>query len=470
MNQRKVREEGLTRAALPLRPFALLLLQAILVGGFLFDQGRLEVHNVPDTVSYRQAARALNLRMTLAHYRTVGYPLLIRAVDRVSRDLTPIPWIQLFSWIAATALFFAAVARYFGSSWLALAAASPLLYASMIQLVNHMQPDFLSAAWVIASVSMILWLAVRPTSWPLWIGLGVVVLVSYHLRPAYLFLIGLAPLLAAVARLGVCPAEWRRILRWAAALALVTMLPYLAFAGLRWARVGHFGLVSFGGTNLAGVTASFLDDSVVAALPEEHRRLGGRMLTKRRDRGWEPYRLGDEPEPWFAQYSTNIWSVALGAAGRELQLRAAADGEGAERDQRPMRIQRNEMLSEFAFSVIRVRPDLYRQWVLAAFGHGFGKLLREGWVVWPFGLLLLTFPVERVLTRGRATGRPLVDASGRRLICFASLGVVFFLSYLLLLSLVSLPYDRYYFGTVLFLPSVLCAGLFVLWRRILTAR
>ena len=173
---------------------------------------------------------------------------------------------------------------------------------------------------------------------------------------------------------------------------------------------------------------------------------------------------------WFRQYSDNIWEVAVGSATRELKALAAANGEGAELDQRPMRIQRNEMLSEFAFSMIRLRPDLYRQWVMAALGHGFGKLSREGWVVWPFGLLLLTFPVERVLTRGRTRGRPLVGATGRRLICFAGLSAVFFLSYLLLLSLVSLPYDRYYFGTVLFLPSVLCAGLFVLWRRILTAR
>ena len=56
-----------------------------------------------------------------------------------------------------------------------------------------------------------------------------------------------------------------------------------------------------------------------------------------------------------------------------------------------------------------------------------------------------------------------------RLAGLAAIAVGFFLSYLGLLSLVSFPFERYFVGAVIFLPSTLCAMLFVLWRRILTA-
>jgi len=42
-------------------------------------------------------------------------------------------------------------------------------------------------------------------------------------------------------------------------------------------------------------------------------------------------------------------------------------------------------------------------------------------------------------------------------------------AYLLLVSLISFPFTRYFVSLTLFLPSALCAQFFVMWRRILPA-
>ncbi len=68
---------------------------------------------------------------------------------------------------------------------------------------------------------------------------------------------------------------------------LATTLPFLLFAGLSLAVVGHLGLVPFGGTNLVDLAACLLDAYVVRQLPEEHRGPARRMLEPaRRDRAW----------------------------------------------------------------------------------------------------------------------------------------------------------------------------------------
>ena len=456
-------------ASLAWRPLTLLVLQAVLVTAFLASQGRLELQSVPDTGSYREAARAASLGEALSHYRTVGYPLLIRAVSSLASSWAPIPWIQLLSWLAATSLFYRAVGRFFGSRWLALAMASPLLYASLLGMVNQAQPDFLAASFVVACLALALLVAMRPGSRWLWAGLGLAVLASYHLRPAYVFLIGFAPVMAAVARFCAERLAWRDLMRWTAGLALVTTLPFVAHAGLRWLTVGHFGLVSFGGTNLAGVTASFLDDAVVRELPQKSRRMARSMLRLRRQRGWTPYRLGAESISWFEQYSDNLWKVALVSAQEDLKRRRrAAAARGEQPSALPLRIERNQLLNEFGRDVIRLRPLLYGKWVTDAFVYGARKLPGEGWVLWPFVLLIPSLVIERFVSRPPAEGSAAAD-TGRRLAGLAAIAVGFFLGYLALLSLVSFPFERYFVGAVIFLPSTLCAMLFVLWRRILTA-
>lgn len=50
------------------------------------------------------------------------------------------------------------------------------------------------------------------------------------------------------------------------------------------------------------------------------------------------------------------------------------------------------------------------------------------------------------------------------------LGVGYLATYLLLVSLVSFPFSRYFVSMTLFLPSALCAQLFVIWQRILPTR
>lgn len=64
---------------------------------------------------------------------------------------------------------------------------------------------------------------------------------------------------------------------------------------------------------------------------------------------------------------------------------------------------------------------------------------------------------------------PLESNDLSTLIGLLALGVGYFAAYLLLVSLVSFPFTRYFVSLTLFLPSALCAQLFVMWRRILPA-
>ena len=264
------------------------------------------------------------------------------------------------------------------------------------------------------------------------------------------------------------------------------LIPYWSFCALRLATVGHFGLVSFGGTNLAGLAANFISGRVVTELPEEHRDLARRMLRIRRKKGWKPMTKKSRAEDFFAQYSDNIWKVAnpagkfeLGARKRMLKKK---DGEGGSVDlssaawqRQPSRVARNTIVGGMSKAVISTRLDLYLRWVRAAQLYGLRQLTDYLWIVVPFLAALISLPIlfvrrqkGGVEDRGqraepRRLGSPTMQET---LVALSLLGVGFFSGYLLLVSLVSFPFTRYFQSMILFVPTMLCAQVFVIWRQI----
>ncbi len=83
---------------------------------------------VPDTESYHVLARKETVEGALTHYRTYGYPLLIRVFGR-----SELPGRELWIYFFGVICFFGGVAAYTGSGWLAVAAASPLVYAEALR-------------------------------------------------------------------------------------------------------------------------------------------------------------------------------------------------------------------------------------------------------------------------------------------------------------------------------------------------
>ncbi len=458
--------DGLTRAGhLAARPATLLVVQLVLVFVFLAQNGRLEPAWVPDSRSYVIGSQADSLEDTLSHYRSFALPLLLRMVGGDG-----VPTTQVAIYFGSVLLFGYALRVYASSPWLALAAATPLAYHPVLALASMIQPDFLSAAMAVIAVSCLMLLAgpARAGRPLLWAGLTLSVFAAYHLRPAAVFLVPLIPAAGWLLRLCRKPAHPRVSWRWVAALACVTALPYLGFATTRWLTVGHFGLVPFGGTNLAGLTANFLDAEVVRALPEEQKSLARKMLRSRQRRQWRPLTLDGDVQEAFRQYSDNIWRISVQAAEREIKAankRALRSGK-APIERRYHRIVRNEMLGELSSSIIRLRPWLYFKWVRGALEYGLDQLLDFGWIRWPLLLILCTLPVA-LLHRPIAGPEP---SPHLVLLGLLALGLGYFLVYLLLVSLVSFPFARYFVSTLLFLPSALCAELFALWRAILARR
>ena len=95
-------------------------------------------------------------------------------------------------------LFFFAVRRFSESTWLAIAAAVPLPFAGVVNLIGLLQPDFLSAAFVLISVSCLLLVVTNTRNWAAWVGMGLGVPLAYQFRPAAQFLVLLVPVFAGV--------------------------------------------------------------------------------------------------------------------------------------------------------------------------------------------------------------------------------------------------------------------------------
>ena len=262
-------------------------------------------------------------------------------------------------------------------------------------------------------------------------------------------------------------------------MTVATLAPYWGFCTIRWVTVHHFGLVSFGGTNLAGLAANFISGGLVPELPAEHRRLAKRMLQLRRRIGWAPMRPGDRAEIFFAQYSDNIWKVANPASRfelrkrrLELERRRARNEVGPDPievwQKQPPNVARNTIVGATSKAVIRNRPELYFRWVKAAQLYGLRQLGDYVWIVGPFVIGLLSMPILIVRRKtasvptdngGAGAGGP-GPSERESLIVVGLLGIGFFFGYLFLVSLVSFPFTRYFQSMILFLPSVLSTQVF----------
>ena len=438
-------------AALAARPLPWLLLLLAISSVQVARDGLLTPRRVPDTVSYIQASRATSTTDALSRVRTVGYPLLLRLAAQPDNNFPGrwrwVPRVHLAAWLAAILLWWHGVSRFTGSSWAGFAAAAPLPWAQITGYLDIIQPDFLASALGLASLALLLLLVRRPGAAWVWPALGLAVAAGYHLRPAAVFLAGLVPVLAGLLALWALRRRPGRALGLAAGTAALTLLPLLAFAGLRWGVVGHFGLVSFGGYNLAGMAACFTDPGLAAELEPPIGETARRTYGARLRRGWQPMTGDDDPADFFPQYSDSIWDVAVQV------MKAQLSDEGAPQIDV---VAINQRLTEFGRAVVAARPRLYLRWIGAAMLYGLAQLDDDPWVLWPAALVALSLP----FTWRRRSGE-----SSRPFVAVMALGPVYFAAYLVLVSLVSFPFARYHASTTLLLPSSLTLALYWLWSR-----
>lgn len=457
-------------------PLPWLLVQLISVFLWLQAGGLLEPEIVPDTPSYRMLANAPTLERALSSHRTYGYPLFLKAIGYKAdgeingnharythRTFRKIPSVHAVIFLGAILLFWWSVRVYTGSAWLAFAMATPLPYAAIWGLVRRVQPDFLGAALGLLTVSLFILSTKRPRAL-IWAGLTVTLFLTYQVRPAYLFLVALLPLVGPVLWWVAHGEPGTRFWRFELGLIGVTALPLLLFFSLRWFVVGEFGLVPFGGHNAIGIAATFLDRDVTRSL-DRHREFAREILRKRESRELEPMPLGADTVLWYGQHNKNVWGIAVPAAMRRVGARPK-QRRLAESPGRAPRIEANQLLTELSADIIRRKPLHYLQWVRDSLLHCLNRAFTDPWIRWLAILLVLSVPFRLLVQRGPgllslAPG----DLERRRgLLALAALGFSFFFAHALIVVLVDVPYERFVWAMHLLIPSVLLGAFFELWR------
>ena len=403
----------------------------------------------------------------LSHVRTLGYPLFLQSIGWLSPELSVLPLLQALAFVAATVFFYSGLHRYGFSKALAAVIASTLLYSNIFLFYSsEIRPESLSLSLAIITVAFLFHLASKPGKrrWVLWIGFAVTLIATYQVRPAYLFLVLLTPLLGVGLLLIRTRPQKHALARFGMGLAAISIVPFLAFSGLRLAVVGHFGVVSFGGTTLIGIASQLLTEDMVKDLPADSQPLAVAILERRNametiplpsylasvnrnDFVWVYLAPGTRYDHvWMSKrYNIYIWELSLPVA-RELY------GDD------PVRI--DTELMKLSLGVIRSAPQRYARWFFGATIRGLA------WMTWRdlrfVGLLVVLGCVHmaRVLRNREAMPGA---AHSLELNSMLLVGCGFALAKLLFVALVAPTVGRYMAASGIFLPGILIVAI---WIRI----
>jgi hypothetical protein len=383
--------------------------------------------------------------------RTLGYPFLLRAAGMLAPEYRAIPWVHL-ALLSGTIIFFdSALRRYGCSPWEAFLAACGVLYAVLPwrNQVAWVLTDFPGMLMAVNSIGCLFWLLGNRRSFLAWLGLAFAVFAAYSIRPAYLFLVPLVPCLGLVlsrVRWG-CSLRSARSWGFAGALAVVCLVPLLAYCTLRFAVVGRFGLVSYGGYTLSGLASELVDPEIDNELPVAHRPLAKAVRDKRAELGMKsifPGRFGVDMALFERQLSPNIFKVAVPSAKRLY---------GEE-----LLVHEPELLA-FSKEVIAARKAKYFRWAAFYPPRCLAKILFFEWSLWlflPAALVLSLLGRRSPLGGKKGTSNPAdVDCPVRIIAPFCWLGPAYFLASVATLCLAGSPADsRLAVPTGVFLPPL----------------
>jgi hypothetical protein len=253
--------------------FLLLLLIAAALAAALFALNWFQPASFPDTGRYVFAAQSAN------PWGDVRHPLygwLLMLLERAGGGQALVPAIQFGVHILAAAVLYAAcrVAGMDRSAALSLGLAAVLSQCLVIW-GRAVLPEMLSVSLLLIAMAAVVAAAQQRWFLLLTVVYGAAVGLSYTLRPIVMPAVIVLPLVYLLFS-RIVTREW-----WLARmllLALIGFSPFVAQATYRWQAVGDFGLVSFGGFGVSGMTVQMLTPDVVERLPEQHRPLATQML------------------------------------------------------------------------------------------------------------------------------------------------------------------------------------------------
>lgn len=424
------------------RPAFWMLCQPPLLACWLGVTGRLTARIDTDTATY-QHVPLQDLPAALSATRTLGYPLFLRLVEAQPGGIDAVPYWHLAAHVATSWLLCFGLLRLDIGRAASVAVASAVLWGKgAFDYLPIVLADSLALSLATGAIGALLWVHGRPRSAAAWTALILLAAAAYHTRPAYLFLLPLIPCLGLVLSRFVL--RQTASARTVAGLIAAAWLPWLGWCALRWLVVGHFGLVSFGGYNLIGVTGQFLDEPLAAELSSELQPVARRALEIRASLpGWEP------PADYYAMermYNPTVWQIFVPAAAEE----HAGD---------PVAV--NRTVGAIAREIALRRPADYIRWLCRAAREGVIALLFLTWSSKP-GLLCVAVLLAcelRDLRRREMSSDPLLPAEqvaarlARQVLVWTAVG--FALAKLALVVLVEIPNHRYMTAAGVFLPALL---------------
>lgn len=422
------------------RPIFWMLLQPVVLLSVLAASGRMSPRAEADTAGYR-AVDLSSWRTAVSSHRTLGYPIFLRLAEAASP--AAVPYLQFALYAGSAIALWAGLRRYGFSGGAALGAASTLFYSGFfLYYVPVLLPEAAALSLAIVAVASLAAVAGRGGGGA-WAGVTIGTALAYHFRPAYLFLVPLAPLLG-LFLLWLRPIEaasnrWRRV---GLGLTLASMAPFLFYCGLRWATVGHFGLVSFGGYNAIGIAGQWLTPELAESMPPHLTPLAREMLA--RERALPNWQRPEGYFAMFANYNTTVVEVALPAA-RNLY----GDDD----------VVVNARLSDLARRLILARPAAYIRWLLPAAKHGLAQLFEYS-ILDRLGLVLLVLLAGcEIILLARWRRRPTHPPPARDYFfeLHAMMAIALFIAgaKLALVILVEPPIHRYVAAAATFFPACL---------------
>lgn len=394
----------------------------------------------------------------LTNKRTCGYPAFLKLVSCVSTNPTSIVYAHWFAMYLAVSLFAAGLIASGYHNFTAVWASAPLLFGRWIlEFGSVITADSLACSLAVGAAGCFFGCFASPTRRLAWCGLAVLTFLTYQTRPAYLFLIPLWPVVGFLLEWLVVRREFslKMALRRCVQFAATTIIPFLVFCTLRWAVVGDWGLVSFGGYNLIGIVAQFLDKQTIGSLPKDLQPLAQGIWIRH-----SSLEVQLPPANYVSMeemYNPIIWSCAVPTA-KELY------------GDNPIVI--NQAFSRLSGELLRQHPKLYLKWLIWNGAHAFNELVRLTVTDQGTRLLGLMFLIAQAirLYRGPSTthqissSRPgdeatskVIDATARR---FREVHLLFWTAIAmaaakaLLVVLVEPAISRYMLGAMPLLPGV----------------
>jgi hypothetical protein len=333
---------------------------------FSYLTGRLQVKTVPDSASYLQYPFD-SLDAALRSTRTFGYPLLLRVISSTF-SLSFLPAFQVLIHATACWWMLRELFRWPVTNVVSWAAALAIAFSpTTLDNVSIISTDSVAASLgVMTAACLLAWARAhrsnsqeryRPVL--LAVVASLLALSAIAMRPAYLSLIVWLPaagtlLLTMRCADAVC-VPWKRAIRSSTLLAMLVLIPILAWIAFRGVLVGDFAMLPFGHQNLAGITIQLVSDEELASTPAPADELAKQIIAKKNshlESSCYPFSRDDRSTMAMeARWDDYVWLVVVPAT-------SSLQGNDA--------IANHKTIAALNRDIIQRFPVRYARWVLLA--------------------------------------------------------------------------------------------------------